>query len=63
MCFDSKLFAQQTTQERRTADFSTVEGDEDTVYATARTVLVWVDRATGRAVPLPDVVRDRLADD
>ena len=40
----------------------TVEGDEGTVYATARTVLVWIDRATGRAVPLPDAIRQRLAD-
>lgn len=39
----------------------TVEGDEGTVYAAGRTVLVWVDRATGRAVPLPDLVRQRLA--
>jgi acyl-CoA thioester hydrolase len=40
----------------------TVEGDEDAVYATARTTLVWVDRTTGRAVPLPETVRRQLAD-
>ncbi|PAP76114.1 acyl-CoA thioesterase [Rubrivirga marina] len=39
----------------------TIEGDEGTVYATARTVLVWIDRATGRAVRLPDAIRQRLA--
>lgn len=38
----------------------TVEGDEETVYATARTTLVWIDRATGRAVRLPDTIRQRL---
>ena len=38
----------------------TVEGDEDTVYATARTTLVWIDRQSGRAVPLPDAIRQRL---
>lgn len=38
----------------------TVEGDEQTVYATARTTLVWIDRATGKPVPLPDALRRRL---
>ena len=37
-----------------------VEGDETTLYATARTVLVWIDRETGHAVPLPEAVRERL---
>ena len=40
----------------------TVEGDPDTVYATARTTLVWIDLASGRAVPLPESLRQRLAD-
>ena len=39
----------------------TVEGDEGAVYATAGTTLVWVDYATGRPTPLPEVLRDRLA--
>ena len=38
----------------------TVEGDEDTVYATARTVLVWIDLDSGRAVRLPEAIRERL---
>ena len=38
-----------------------VEG-EDAVYATAEAVLVWVSRETGRPVPLPDALRDALAD-
>lgn len=38
----------------------TVEGDEDIVYLEARTTLVWVDRATGRPTPLPDVLRRHL---
>lgn len=39
----------------------TVEGDEETVYATLRATIVWVDHAVGRSVPLPDVLRQRLA--
>ena len=39
----------------------TVEGDEATVYTTARTTLVWIDRSTGRAVRLPDAIRQRLS--
>ena len=38
----------------------TVEGDEDTVYATARTTLVWINLDTGRATRLPDVLRQRV---
>ena len=41
----------------------TVEGDDATVYATARTTLVWIDRTTGRAVRLPDALRQRLGAD
>lgn len=39
----------------------TVEGDEETVYAEATTTLVWIDRQSSRPVPLPDLLRDRLA--
>ena len=35
----------------------TVEGEPDTVYATARTTLVWIDLETGRPTPLPDALR------
>lgn len=38
----------------------TVEGDEETVYATARTTLVWIDLASGRAVRLPEPLRQSL---
>ena len=38
-----------------------VEGDDETVYATIETTIVWVDRTTGRPTPLPDAVRQRLA--
>ncbi len=34
-----------------------VEDDPDTVYSTARTTLVWIDRDTGTSVPLPDALR------
>ena len=35
----------------------TLEGDPDTVVATARTTLVWIDLASGRPTPLPDALR------
>jgi acyl-CoA thioester hydrolase len=38
----------------------TVEGDDDTVVATAEARLVWVSRETGRPVPIPDALRDAL---
>ncbi len=41
----------------------TVEGDEDTAYATARTTLVWIDSRAGRPTPLPDALRQRLGAD
>lgn len=30
-------------------------------YADGKTVMVWVDRASGKSLPLPDYVRDALA--
>ncbi|WP_412061349.1 acyl-CoA thioesterase [Rubrivirga sp. IMCC45206] len=38
-----------------------VDGDDETVYATAGTTLVWVDYASGRPTPLPDALRARLS--
>lgn len=40
----------------------TVEGDTATLYAEARTVLVWVDHATGRPTPVPPAMREALLD-
>jgi acyl-CoA thioester hydrolase len=37
-----------------------VDGD-GTLYADGHVVMVWIDRATGRPVPLPDVIRDTFA--
>ena len=39
----------------------TLERDEGTVCAEVRATLVWVDRRTGRPVPLPDVLRQTPA--
>ncbi|WP_420456001.1 acyl-CoA thioesterase [Rubrivirga sp.] len=39
----------------------TVEGDDETVVAEVKATLVWVDRATGRPTPIPDVLREALA--
>jgi len=37
-----------------------LESDPAAVYAEGRFVLVWVDRASGKSVPLPDAMRRRL---
>lgn len=37
-----------------------VEGEEETTYATAEAVMVWVEGSTGRPAPLPDALRDAL---
>ncbi len=39
----------------------TSAGDDGVLYADGNTVLVWVDPADGRPVPLPEVVR-RIAE-
>ena len=33
------------------------EGDADCVYADGEAVMVWIDPASGRSIPLPDAVR------
>lgn len=59
-----RVFASDVGRTSLTLDCElTVEGDESTLYATARTVLVWIDRSTSRAVRLPDAIRQRLADE
>lgn len=35
-------------------------GDSGTLYCDGHVVMVWISRATGRSVPLPDVVRAGL---
>ncbi len=37
-----------------------VEDDEETIYARAEAAHVWIDRATGTPVPLPDAFRHAL---
>ncbi|QDH70591.1 acyl-CoA thioesterase [Marilutibacter alkalisoli] len=34
------------------------EGNDDTLYCDGNVVMVWIDRATGQAAPLPDAVRE-----
>jgi acyl-CoA thioester hydrolase len=38
-----------------------IVGADGTLYADGHVVMVWIDRATGRPVPLPDVIRDMAA--
>ena len=37
-------------------------GDADTVYATGQAKIVWTDMATGKSVPIPLDLRERLSD-
>jgi acyl-CoA thioester hydrolase len=36
-------------------------GDESIQYADGKAVMVWVDRASGKSLPIPDYVRSALA--
>jgi acyl-CoA thioester hydrolase len=37
------------------------DGDESVKYADGQVVMVWVNRATGKSLPMPDFVRAALA--
>ncbi|GAB3727368.1 thioesterase family protein [Luteimonas pelagia] len=38
-----------------------IVGADGTLFADGHVVMVWIDRATGRPVPLPDVIREMAA--
>ena len=56
-----ELFAERVGSSSVTVGHRIVSGDGATLYADGHVVMVWIDRAGGRPVPLPEVVRDALA--
>ena len=53
-----ELFVERAGNSSLTLGFRIrAEAEPHTLYADGSTVLVWVDRASGRAVPLPEHVR------
>jgi acyl-CoA thioester hydrolase len=55
-----ELFADRVGNTSVTVGHRIVSGDGATLYADGHVVMVWIDRAGGRPVPLPRAVRDAL---
>jgi acyl-CoA thioester hydrolase len=56
-----ELFTERLGTSSVTIGHRIVSGDGSTLYADGHVVMVWIDRATGRPTPLPDVVRTACA--
>ena len=56
-----ELFAEKVGNTSLTVGHRIVSGDGATLYADGHVVMVWIDRAGGRPVPLPEAVRNALA--
>ena len=52
-----ELFVERLGNSSVTVGHRIVSGDGAVLYADGHVVMVWIDRASGRPVPLPDVVR------
>lgn len=52
-----ELFTERLGTSSVTVGHRIVSGDGMTLYADGHVVMVWIDRASGRPTPLPDVVR------
>ena len=59
-----ELFAERLGNTSVTIGHRIVSDDGATLYADGHVVMVWIDRASGRPIPLPEIVRDawRLAE-
>jgi len=55
-----ELFAEKVGNTSVTIGHRIVGGDSATLYADGHVVMVWIDRAGGRPVPLPEAVRNAL---
>ncbi len=55
-----ELFAEKVGNTSVTVGHRIVSGDGATLYADGHVVMVWIDRAGGRPVPLPEAVRNAL---
>ena len=52
-----ELFTERLGNSSVTVGHRIVSDDGGTLYADGHVVMVWIDRASGRPTPLPDVVR------
>lgn len=52
-----ELFTERLGTSSVTIGHRIVSGDGATLYADGHVVMVWIDRASGRPTPLPEVVR------
>ena len=55
-----ELFAERIGSSSLTIGHRILSDDGVTLYADGHVVMVWIDRASGKPVPLPDTVRDAL---
>ena len=56
-----ELFVERLGNSSVTVGHRIVSGDGAQLYADGHVVMVWIDRASGRPVPLPEVVRSACA--
>ena len=56
-----ELFAERVGNTSLTIGHRIASEDGATLYADGHVVMVWIDRASGRPIPLPGVVRDAIA--
>lgn len=56
-----ELFVERLGNSSVTVGHRIVSGDGAVLYADGHVVMVWIDRASGRPVPLPEVVRSACA--
>ena len=55
-----ELFAERIGNTSLTIGHRIASEDGATLYADGHVVMVWIDRASGRPVPLPEIVRNAL---
>lgn len=55
-----ELFAEKVGNTSLTVGHRIASGDGAALYADGHVVMVWIDRAGGRPVPLPEAVRNAL---
>ena len=56
-----ELFADRVGNTSVTVGHRIASPDGSVLYADGHVVMVWIDRASGRPIPLPDMVRDLVA--
>ena len=57
-----ELFADRVGRTSVTVGHRIASADGSVLYADGHVVMVWIDRASGRPIPLPDVVRELVSD-